>query len=129
MVAKKKSNWRGRKRYPEINSNGGTSVKGLYIIGDLIGIPLQKLATENGKKIIDYLISDSEFQKLSKSNSDKEIYDIIIVGAGSAGIAAGLEASKKNLKFKILESTQKFNTIVNFPKRKPIITAPNNYKQ
>jgi len=116
-------------RYPEVNSNGETSVKGIYIIGDLTGIPLLKLAAENGKKIIDFLITDSEFQKQSNSNSDNEIYDIIIVGAGPAGIAAGLEASKNKLKFKILESTQKFNTIVNFPKGKPIIAAPDDYKQ
>ncbi|NNG27738.1 MAG: hypothetical protein HKM87_09445, partial [Ignavibacteriaceae bacterium] len=30
-------------RYPEINENGETSVKGIYIVGDLTGIPLLKL--------------------------------------------------------------------------------------
>ena len=40
-------------RYPEIDSNGETSVKGIFVIGDLTGIPLLKFAAENGKKIID----------------------------------------------------------------------------
>jgi thioredoxin reductase len=93
-------------RYPEINSNGETSVKGIYIIGDLTGIPLLKLAAEDGKKIIDVLLSDSDFKKVRESNSNENIYDVIIVGAGPAGVAAGIEASKNNLKFKVLESTQ-----------------------
>lgn len=31
-------------RFPEIDENGGTSVKGIYVVGDLTGIPLFKLA-------------------------------------------------------------------------------------
>ncbi|AFH49682.1 Thioredoxin reductase [Ignavibacterium album JCM 16511] len=116
-------------KYPEINENGETSVKGIFIIGDLTGIPLLKLAAESGKKIIEQFSSDSEFQKLRQSNNDKNIYDVIIVGAGPAGISAGLEASKKNFSFKILESAKKFNTIINFPKGKPIIAAPDDYQQ
>ncbi len=42
-------------RYPLIDSNGETSLKGVYIIGDLTGIPLLKLAAESGKNIIDHL--------------------------------------------------------------------------
>ncbi|WP_337872607.1 NAD(P)-binding domain-containing protein [Ignavibacterium sp.] len=116
-------------KYPEINENGETSVKGIFIIGDLTGIPLLKLAAESGKKIIDYFSNDSEFQKLKQANTDKNIYDVLIVGAGPAGIAAGIEASKKNFSFLILESAKKFNTIVNFPKGKPIIAAPGEYQQ
>jgi pyruvate/2-oxoglutarate dehydrogenase complex dihydrolipoamide dehydrogenase (E3) component len=65
-------------RYPEIDENGETSVKGIYIAGDLTGIPLLKLAAESGKKIINTILSDQEFQKLKSSNKDEEIYDIMI---------------------------------------------------
>jgi thioredoxin reductase/polyferredoxin len=116
-------------KYPEIDQNSETSVKGIFIIGDLTGIPLLKLAAESGKKIIEQFSNDSEFQKLRQSKTDKSIYDVIIVGAGPAGIAAGIEASKRDFSFKILESAKKFNTIVNFPKGKPIIAAPDDYRQ
>jgi thioredoxin reductase/ferredoxin len=116
-------------RYPEIDSNGETSVKGIFVIGDLTGIPLLKLAAESGKKIIDHFISDTEFQKLRRNNSDNSIYDFIIVGAGPAGMSAGIEALKKDFNFKILDSAKKFNTIANFPKGKPIIAAPGDYDQ
>ena len=116
-------------RYPEINKYGETSVKGIYIIGDLTGIPLLKLAAESGKKIVNYLLQNSDLKKLKEENKSDDIYDIVIVGAGPGGIAAGLEASKHNLKYKILESAQKFNTIINFPKGKPIYAEPNDFIQ
>lgn len=116
-------------RYPEIDKYGETSVKGIYIIGDLTGIPLLKLAAESGKKIINHLLQNTDLKKLKEQNKNENIYDIIIVGAGPGGIAAGIEASKHNLKYKILESAQKFNTIVNFPKGKPIYAEPNDFTQ
>ena len=116
-------------KYPEIDSNGETSVKGIYIVGDLTGIPLLKLAAESGKQTIDNIIGDQKFAEQKASNSDSQIYDIIIIGAGPAGIAAGLEAQKSNLNFVILESAKKFNTIVNFPKGKPIYAEPTDYEQ
>src|SRR5688572_30157460 len=39
-------------------------------------------------------------------------------------MAAALEAKKHNLNFEILEATEPFSTIVNFPKAKPIYTYP-----
>ncbi len=116
-------------KYPQIDEHGETSVKGIYIVGDLTGIPLLKLAAESGTKLIKYLENNEAFKKLRESNNDAEVYDLIIVGAGPAGLSAGIEAAKYNLKFKILESAQKFNTIVNFPKGKPIIAAPDDYEQ
>ncbi|GAB4288974.1 MAG: hypothetical protein Kow0098_06620 [Ignavibacteriaceae bacterium] len=116
-------------RYPEIDENGETSVKGIFIAGDLTGIPLLKLAAESGKKIVDKLAERIDFAKLREASNDTDLYDIIIVGAGPAGISAGFEAKKKNLRFIILESAQKFNTIVNFPKGKPIFAEPPDYRQ
>lgn len=116
-------------RYPEINEKGETSVKGLFIIGDLTGIPLLKLAAEGGKDIIDQFMSDDEFSKLRKNRESDEILDLIIIGAGPAGISAGIEAKKHKLNFKIFESSSKFSTIVNFPKNKPIYAEPSDYQQ
>ncbi|NCS89497.1 MAG: NAD(P)-binding domain-containing protein, partial [Ignavibacteria bacterium] len=116
-------------KYPEIDKNGETSVKGIFIIGDLTGIPLLKLAAESGKKIIDFFDADAEFKKQRANKIGNDVLDILIVGAGPAGIAAGLQAVKKNYSFKILEAAKKFNTIINFPKAKPIIAAPDDFVQ
>ena len=116
-------------RYPRIDENGETSVKGVFVAGDLTGIPLLKLAAENGQKVVQHILNTNSFKKLKSSKSDIEIYDIVIVGAGPAGISAGLEAQKENIRFKILESSQIYNTIINFPKGKPIFAEPVDYNQ
>ncbi len=111
-------------KYPVIDENGETSVKGIYIVGDLTGIPLLKLAAESGSKIIEYLNALPDFQKQRKNNLGKDVLDLIIIGAGPAGIAAGIKAKKSGYNFKILEASSKFNTIKNFPKGKPIFAEP-----
>lgn len=116
-------------KYPEIDKNGETSVKGIYITGDLTGIPLLKLASESGKEMIDRFADDKNFQKLRGANKDDSVYDIVIIGAGVSGISAGIEAHKKGWKFVILESAEEFTTIVNFPKGKPIYAEPDGYEQ
>lgn len=116
-------------KYPVTDNKGETSVKGIYIVGDLTGIPLLKMASESGKEIIDHLITDNKFIKDKSSKSDINAYDIVIVGAGPSGIAAAIEAEKNNLKYIVLESVKKFNTIINFPKGKPIYAEPENILQ
>jgi NosR/NirI family nitrous oxide reductase transcriptional regulator len=115
-------------KYPEIDASGETTVKGIYVIGDLTGIPLLKLAAKSGTQMIRQFQEDSKFQDLRKIKK-KEILDFVIVGAGPAGIAAGLEALKHNYEFKILESAKAFNTICNFPKGKPIYAEPEGIEQ
>ncbi len=115
-------------KYPVIDVNGETSVKGIYIVGDLTGIPLLKLAAESGTKIIEYLNSLPDFKKQRDNNKEIDVFDVVIIGAGPAGIAAGIKARKLGFKFKILEASKKFNTILNFPKGKPIFAEPAGYE-
>ncbi len=114
-------------KYPEADEHGETSVKGIYITGDLTGIPLLKLAAENGKKVVSHISSDNKLRDEKKNRTD--VYDIIIVGAGPAGISAVMEAQNSGLRFVILESAKKFNTNINFPKGKPICAEPSGFQQ
>ena len=86
-------------RYPKINENGETTVPGIFVTGDLTGIPLLKLAAENGQKVVRHITNTDEFKKLKSSNTENDIYDIIIVGAGPAGISAGLGSTEAEYQF------------------------------
>lgn len=44
-----------------------------------------------------------------------EILDVLIIGAGPAGICCGIEAKKKNLKYQIVEKGVIVNSIYHFP--------------
>lgn len=115
-------------KYPEISENGETSVKGMYVIGDLTGIPLLKPAAESGAKMISFLNDEPAFQK-DRENKETGVLDFVIVGAGPSGIAAGLEAKQAGYDFKIVDSSCAFSTIINFPKGKPIYAEPEDMEQ
>lgn len=114
--------------YPEIDSMGETAVKGVYVAGDLTGIPLLKLAAESGASRMRQFHEDEKFQALRK-NRAPGVLDVIIIGAGPAGIAAGLEALALHYDFVILETANPFHTIVNYPKGKPIYAVPTDLQQ
>ena len=111
-------------RFPELKNKFETTVPGLYCIGDLTGIPLIKLAAESGHELIERLAADEPFQKSRRRNTDPQTFDLLIVGAGPAGVSACLRAQELGFKHLLIESSRKFNTIANFPAGKPIYVTP-----
>ncbi len=103
-------------RLPVVGEHGKTNVPGVYIVGDLTGIPLLKMALQSGAAAI-----NAAEAELKKNQGD---VDVIVIGGGVAGVAAAIEAKQKGYSVKILESNQPFATIANFPKGKPIYTYP-----
>jgi thioredoxin reductase len=52
------------------------------------------------------------------------VRDVLIVGAGPAGFAAGLAALERKLDFAIIEQDSLGGTVFTFPRRKLVMTAP-----
>lgn len=102
---------------PHVSQEFETSVPGIFVAGELGGMGLIKNAVEQGKQAVDYFIKKSSV----KSNAQ---YDVIIVGAGPAGISASLAAAKNNLKFVTLEQDSLGGTVYSFPRAKIVMTAP-----
>ena len=113
-------------KLPHVNDDGSTNVPGLYVVGDLSGIPLFKFSSDSGARVVRLIASQAEREPSSSAAGSfaSEVFDLIIVGAGVAGMSAALEAKKSNLRFQVLESSEPFFTVVNFPARKPIYTYP-----
>ena len=112
-------------RLPEVRPDGSTVVPGLYVAGDLTGIPLLKFSADSGARAVQTIAADPSFQKARAAG---EGLDLAIVGGGVAGMAAALEARKLGLRFEVLESSEAFSTIANFPKEKPIFAYPTEMK-
>ena len=102
---------------PHISEEFETTIPGIYIAGELGGMGLIKNAVEQGKQAMSYLAS-----KLKNKGNTK--YDVVIVGAGPAGISASLEATKRKLKFVTLEQDTLGGTVSNFPRAKIVMTSP-----
>ena len=84
--------------------------------------PLLKFSADTGARAVQHILQDSGFS--AGHSNDDAVYDLAIIGAGISGIAAAMEAQKAGLKFVLIESSQAFSTLKNFPKQKPIYTYP-----
>lgn len=102
---------------PHVSQEFETNVPGIYVAGELGGMGLIKNAVEQGKQAVEF------FQKKLKRSQNAQ-YDIIIVGAGPAGISASLTAAKHNLKFLTLEQDTIGGTVMSFPRSKIVMTSP-----
>ena len=108
--------------YPErpiVNENFESNVEGMYIIGDVSGTPLIKMTLNQGFELANRLL-----EKLSDKKSPEGVYDVLVVGAGCAGLGALRQLKKKGARALCLESNQAFMTIRNFTKGKPIYLEP-----
>ena len=101
---------------PLLNEHFETSVRNLFIVGELGGMGLIKNAITQGRKVVEYIAS--------RPHSSDGAYDVVVVGAGPAGLAAGLSAKAKNLKYLLLEQGDAGGTILQYPRRKIVMTSP-----
>jgi NosR/NirI family nitrous oxide reductase transcriptional regulator len=108
-------------KQPLVNTDGTTNLKGVYIVGDLTGIPLLKFSSDTGAKAVTSIVNEADF---SGRKQQPNVADIIIVGGGVSGYAAAIEAKKQQLNVSLLEANKPLSTIENFPNKKPIYTYP-----
>jgi thioredoxin reductase/NAD-dependent dihydropyrimidine dehydrogenase PreA subunit len=104
---------------PEVDADGRTNVPGLFVTGDLTGVPLLKFSLESGARVIETIAGE-----LKGGGAGNGGVDVAIVGAGVSGMAAAMEAKRRGLSYRVLESAEPFFTVVNFPRAKPIYTYP-----
>lgn len=102
---------------PHVNQNFETNVQGMYIAGELGGMGLIKNSVEQGKQAVDHI-------KSSLDKSHPAQYDLIIIGAGPAGISASLQAKNYGLNAIVLEQDSLGGTVYNFPRAKIVMTSP-----
>ncbi len=102
---------------PHVNENFETNTKGIYIAGELGGMGLIKNSIEQGQQAIESMVKG---KKPSKNN----VLDVIIIGAGPAGISASLAAKKYGLSSVTLEQDSLGGTVYTFPRSKLVMTSP-----
>jgi thioredoxin reductase/Pyruvate/2-oxoacid:ferredoxin oxidoreductase delta subunit len=102
---------------PHVSQEFETNIPGIFVAGELGGMGLIKNAVEQGKQAVEYYLKKSYPKSKAK-------YDIIVVGAGPAGISASLTAAKNNLKFLTLEQDSLGGTVFSFPRAKIVMTSP-----
>jgi len=86
---------------PYLTPEDETTVPNLFIVGELGGLALIKNAVNQGRDCVD-TITDRSRSKGSVPGVPG-VYDVLIVGAGPAGISASLRAIQNKLTYLTLE--------------------------
>lgn len=115
---------------PIIDSHYESSVDGIYVVGDAAGIPLVKIAANQGRDFIQQLSkrwqpADGSRPAAGKAQqAERTNLDLVIVGGGPAGISAAIEAAKLGWRYVILERSKIANTVRSFPAGKKVYAEP-----
>src|SRR5882672_12599436 len=99
-----------------------TSIKNLFIAGELGGLALIKNAINQGRTCVDIIATRMAVAGGPRPVSD--IYDVLIVGAGPAGISASLRAIEKKLNYVTLDEGEMGGTVAKYPRQKLVLTSP-----
>jgi thioredoxin reductase len=92
-------------------------VPGVYLAGDLTGLPLIKNAINQGARVVDHIASTLPRRRA-------EAIDVIVVGAGPAGLSAALRAKERDLSCVVVEQATVAASIKSFPRDKLVHDPP-----
>src|SRR6267143_1169706 len=99
-----------------------TSIKNLFIVGELGGLALIKNAVNQGRDCIDNITN--RVNAMGARRSVPDVYDVLIVGAGPAGISASLRAIEKKLNYVTVDEGEMGGTVAKYPRQKLVMTSP-----
>ena len=111
---------------PTLTPEYETTVPNLFIVGELGGLALIKNAVNQGRDCVDSITARMPDIRasLNGSGKDPDILDVVIVGAGPAGISASLRATENNLSHLTLERETVGGTVSKYPRQKLVMTSP-----
>ncbi len=107
---------------PYLTPEHETSIQNLFIVGELGGLALIKNAVNQGRDCIDTIAK--RVTALGTARSIPDVYDVLIVGAGPAGISASLRAIENKLTYITIEQSEIGGTVAKYPRQKLVLTSP-----
>ncbi|MEW5962615.1 MAG: NAD(P)-binding domain-containing protein [Pseudomonadota bacterium] len=101
---------------PHVAPDFQTNVPGIYVAGELGGMGLIRNAIEQGRQAM--------VEIAKRGGMGGGGLDVVVVGAGPAGISASLAAIERKLRYVTLEQETLGGTVSHFPRGKVVMTAP-----
>jgi len=102
---------------PRVGPDFQTNVPGIFIAGELGGMGLIRNAVTQGRQAVDSI------RKMGGLGQPGQL-DLVIVGAGPAGLAGALAAKSHGLRYTVIEQDDLGGTVFKYPRGKIVMTAP-----
>ena len=103
---------------PQVAPSFESNVPGIYVAGELGGMGLIANAVEQGRQAV-----GSISKRIAEASGRTQLpLDVVIVGGGPAGIAAGLAAREQRLRAVTLEQESFGGTVAHYPRGKITMT-------
>jgi len=106
---------------PRLTPEYETSLPNLFIVGELGGLALIKNAINQGRDCVDTI---AERLPQLRAAGEAGVYDLVVVGAGPAGISASLRAIEHKLRYLTIERDELGGTVAKYPRQKLVMTSP-----
>jgi len=111
---------KSRQDVPLLDEDLQTSVPGIFVAGELGGLSLVRNAARQGRQAIE-VIAERTLGLPDVSNP--AVLDVVIVGAGPAGLSAALAAQTRGLSYVVLEKEPSLGgSLLHYPRRKMVLT-------
>ena len=107
---------------PYLSPECETTIKNMFIVGELGGLALIKNAVNQGRDCIDTIVRRTASRGAPRPSPG--IYDVLIVGAGPAGLSASLRAIEKRLQYVTIDEGEVGGTVAKYPRQKLVMTSP-----
>jgi len=107
---------------PTLTPQYETTIKNLFIVGELGGLALIKNAINQGRECVDNIAN--RVNAMGARRSVPDVFDVLIVGAGPAGISASLRAIEKKLTYLTVDESEMGGTVAKYPRQKLVMTTP-----
>ena len=104
---------------PVMSEVNETAVPGLFVAGELGGMSLIRNAIDQGQMVVAQIAG-----RLAGLQRSGDSSDVVIVGAGPAGLSAALSAIKHGLSCVVFDEHEPGGTILHYPRRKLVMTQP-----
>jgi thioredoxin reductase len=110
---------KSRKDIPVLDGWQQTTVPGLFVAGELGGLALVKNAIGQACKVVERV---AQLVPAARRAGDGDVVDVVIVGAGPAGLTAAAAARERGLSHVVLEQEGDLGgAIFHYPRRKLVL--------
>jgi thioredoxin reductase (NADPH) len=106
---------------PAIDDTYQTSIPFLYIVGEAAGTASINLAMRTGRQVIEAIANELRTMHTPRR---PDVYDVVIVGCGPAGLGATATAKSLGLKYATLEKMTPASTLRSYPRAKFVQATP-----